>query len=389
MIRTQSQFGTSLPSDGVRVTHDCRNDASTIYFQFGTILRNVFDTQSAHAVIEMQEMGKPVHKMKDVSLNTLYKTYNLPINPMKEYFKNLYKKDQKIWGRRPLSREMIIYAAADVVCLVPHLYTLMLKIIKPEHKKLLDELCEEQIYLHIKPDEVKLRKNQRKVETEVKDLKIKLSNQQLKQIVLSNREIRLLKYIDLTEKEKEKLRGSYKVAKKLEQLENAGSKDNNNKSSDSDSDLEEYPSLDSLHSGKISPMSGEMVALRSPASASEPVSLTESMQMVDEILSDSQMDRLDKIKRLEEILSAATSDIQHTYDDSANVGKSQKSQKTCTCNCHVEHGEVDGKSETKSDSDVACQTLSTGDIVITKIWFTEEEKEREKMLTFSLKMNNS
>jgi hypothetical protein len=36
-------------------------------------------------------------------------------------------------------------------------------------------------------------------------------------------------------------------------------------------------------------------------------------------------------------------------------------------------------------ADVASQTLSTGDIVITRIFFTEEEKEREKTLTSSPK----
>jgi hypothetical protein len=34
---------------------------------------------------------------------------------------------------------------------------------------------------------------------------------------------------------------------------------------------------------------------------------------------------------------------------------------------------------------VACQTLPTGDIVITRIFFTEEEKEWEKTLTSSPK----
>lgn len=47
--------------------------------------------------------------------------------------------------------------------------------------------------MHIKPNEVKIRKKQRKISTEVADLKNKLA-QTNKSIVLSNREIRLLRY---------------------------------------------------------------------------------------------------------------------------------------------------------------------------------------------------
>lgn len=117
--------------------------------------------------------------------------------------------------------------------------------IKPEFKGLLSELCTEQILMLIQPDQVRTRKKQRKLGTEVADLKLKLS-QTNKNIVLSNREIRLLRYVwgysapicfthpaeidlfpsnrylDLTEEEKEKLRGSHKVAKKLEKLEHMG-----------------------------------------------------------------------------------------------------------------------------------------------------------------------
>lgn len=80
------------------------------------------------------------------------------------------------------------------------------------------ELCTEQILMLIRPREVKTSKKQRKISTEITDLKNKLS-QISKNIVLSNREIRLLRYFDLTEEEKEKLKGSQKVAKKLEKLE--------------------------------------------------------------------------------------------------------------------------------------------------------------------------
>lgn len=67
--------------------------------------------------------------------------------------------------------------------------------IQPEFLSLLNELCEEQVYMHIRPTEVKQRKKQRKVESEVGDLRSKLSSssQTGRNIVLSNREIRLLR----------------------------------------------------------------------------------------------------------------------------------------------------------------------------------------------------
>lgn len=46
--------------------------------------------------------------------------------------------------------------------------------------------------MHITPDDIKMRKRQRKTETEVAELRIKLS-QPAKSIVLSNREVRLLR----------------------------------------------------------------------------------------------------------------------------------------------------------------------------------------------------
>lgn len=59
---------------------------------------------------------------------------------------------------------------------------------------LLSELCTEQILMLIKPADVRSRKKQRKLGTEVTDLKQKLS-QSNKNIVLSNREIRLLRLV--------------------------------------------------------------------------------------------------------------------------------------------------------------------------------------------------
>lgn len=69
-------------------------------------------------------------------------------------------------------------------------------LIKPEYESLLKELCEEQVFMHIKPGDMKQRKKQRKVETELADLRGKLSASTNKMnIVLSNREIRLLRCV--------------------------------------------------------------------------------------------------------------------------------------------------------------------------------------------------
>lgn len=68
--------------------------------------------------------------------------------------------------------------------------------IRNDMENLLVELCEEQVYTYIRPTDVKLQKKQRKVESEVSDLRTKLSSATLsKNIVLSNREIRLLRFL--------------------------------------------------------------------------------------------------------------------------------------------------------------------------------------------------
>ncbi|KAF4533107.1 hypothetical protein B566_EDAN003827, partial [Ephemera danica] len=360
------------------VIHDCRNDSINLFNQFGITLNNVFDTQAAHAILQLQETGKPVYKVKNVSLNTLCELYQAPINPMKDQLKSVYRRDQRFWARRPLTRDMILYAAADVLALVPQVYEAMRRLIQNDHEALFQELCKEQVMMHVAPSEVKMRKKQRKVETEVVDLRAKLAAAQgAKSLVLSNREIRLLRYLELTEEEKIKLRGSYKVARKLEKLEGAGAERGG---ADSDDDEEEEESEDCTGNS-------------TPTSLTAP-SLTESMQLMDDILSDNQMDKFEKMERLEAVLSAATSSLDNLGTEGS--GSSSAGSSLCVCQCHSRQVSkaqqntpptsltLPGPPPSTNSSfthEVGCQTLSTGDIVITRIYFTEEEKERERTLT--------
>ena len=71
---------------------------------------------------------------------------------------------------------------------------LVFSAMKPEFLNLFSELCEEQVMLYIDPEGVKAKKKQRKIDFEISDLRLKLANTAGKSIVLSNREIRLLRY---------------------------------------------------------------------------------------------------------------------------------------------------------------------------------------------------
>ena len=104
--------------------------------------------QVAYAVLQLQETGKPVHKVNNVSLDALCELYKAPVNPMKEQVKKIYRRDQKFWARRPLTRYMICYAGADVLALVPTIYTAMASQIKPEFSELFRLRCEKQV-LHL------------------------------------------------------------------------------------------------------------------------------------------------------------------------------------------------------------------------------------------------
>lgn len=66
-----------------------------------------------------------MYKVKNVSLNALCEMYDAPVNPMKDQLKNVYRRDQRYWARRPLTRDMMLYAAADVLALVPQVYNAM------------------------------------------------------------------------------------------------------------------------------------------------------------------------------------------------------------------------------------------------------------------------
>ena len=146
-------------------------------------------------------------------------------------------------------------------------------------------------------------------------------------------------------------------------------------------------------------------SISSPHST-QPPSLTESMQMMDEILSDTNMDKVEKINRLEAILSAVaplSGELEDKFSQTMeqtlpllknkdwsnlsqilNIGEPDR--KNCCCKCHSGYDDVKCNDIVVNEikkSEVGSQTLSTGDIVITRIHFREEDKLNERILDAS------
>lgn len=247
---------------------------------------------------------------------------------------------------------------------------------KPEYQHLLKSMTEESVMASIKPEEVKANRKSRKIHVEVMDLKVKLSTSEARVIVLSNREIRLLRYIDLTDEIIKKIDSNQKVARKIERLlrkEGSGKDADHSDSDEDDDDGRSNSNSSENDSNTVEKMTSSDFDTNDEYSLS---SLTSSTTPSLTISCGGQKKGHERLKQLP------------TSHSSPSLALSLAK---CCCSCHSSsHVEEDNLSmpsmstsaqmlETSSPCakpktrDSVAQTLSTGDIVITKVIFDENE----------------
>lgn len=112
-------------SNVLKVIHDCSNVSAALNFQFAVTLTYVFDTQVAHLLIS-EHKGRRLPSGMNVfdicmqysdDVEKLY-TYDWRTDSKKVWTSSI----GNFWALRPLTSDMVEFAIADVIVLIPDVY---------------------------------------------------------------------------------------------------------------------------------------------------------------------------------------------------------------------------------------------------------------------------
>ncbi|KAK7093949.1 ribonuclease D-like [Littorina saxatilis] len=117
----------------VKVLHSARNDAEALHAQFGvTLVQNVHDVQLAHMEILRKDGAKFPSRPKLEEICEIYCPEKVALLKVeKDSMQTKWNKTEgEYWAKRPLTQEMIEYAANDVIALIPEVYLAQKKLLE-------------------------------------------------------------------------------------------------------------------------------------------------------------------------------------------------------------------------------------------------------------------
>lgn len=98
----------------IKVFHDFCEDAASLITHYGVRAERVFDTQIAHRLLANALNPSKCSENNSVSLNTMLKAHLEISNEYKDFMAQKIRDNITLWEKRPLTDEMINYAAQDV-----------------------------------------------------------------------------------------------------------------------------------------------------------------------------------------------------------------------------------------------------------------------------------
>lgn len=169
-LLTQGKLGTLLESQNfIKVIHSCSNDSAALYHQFGVTLRNVFDTQVANIIIQEHKGRRLAPLLKLAAICEEYdgKAFS---TELKDNIQTEYKTETSdLWAKRPMTEDMILYAAGDVTAIVPEVYENQKRYLEENNLMCkFQERVQEEIFFHI--DQTIKQKRKDRVDATIKEI---------------------------------------------------------------------------------------------------------------------------------------------------------------------------------------------------------------------------
>jgi 3'-5' exonuclease len=93
----------------IKIIHDVKADSDALYHLLGISVTAIHDTQAYQMVI------RPTGDSRGLNLNSTLQQFGCPINEVRDT--NVYKANPAFWATRPLTEEMVLWAAGDVAAL--------------------------------------------------------------------------------------------------------------------------------------------------------------------------------------------------------------------------------------------------------------------------------
>ncbi|KAI5734503.1 uncharacterized protein LOC103512274 isoform X2 [Diaphorina citri] len=161
LIMFDGKLHEVLESDRIlKVIHGAFGDAGGLLSNFNIRLKNVYDTQCAFTALQLSDPRLLSQDLvpHTIGLNDLLKFYKISPNNFKKNIQNLYRENPHIWKTRPLTSDMLLYAAADVESLLALFHRMTKEYALKQNRLLLDNLIYETLFNHVVPLNIRKRR---------------------------------------------------------------------------------------------------------------------------------------------------------------------------------------------------------------------------------------
>ncbi|CAI4227863.1 unnamed protein product [Auanema sp. JU1783] len=124
----------------IKVIHDARRISSILSHKYAVHMRNVFDTQVAHAILQHDKFNKPLHDTRPITFLNLQRVYYPQSILLSDVTPRKLSQNPN-WGLRPITDEFLLNIVEEAHCLIFALHQTLSNLLPVHLRGLFDDKC--------------------------------------------------------------------------------------------------------------------------------------------------------------------------------------------------------------------------------------------------------